>query len=68
YKLKQRLLEEGVKVNICEKCGIKDWNGESINMELHHIDGDRTNHKLENLEMICPNCHSQTANYRAKNK
>jgi len=37
-------------------------------MELHHVDGDRTNHLLENLEMICPNCHSQTDNYRAKNK
>ena len=68
YKLKQRLLKEGVKTNRCEKCGITEWNNESINMELHHIDGDRTNHLLNNLEMICPNCHSQTDNYRAKNK
>lgn len=68
YKLKQRLLEEGIKENRCQICNISEWNGQSINMELHHVDGDRTNHLLENLEMICPNCHSQTDNYRAKNK
>ena len=68
YKLKQRLLKEGVKENRCKVCGISEWNGQTINMELHHNDGDRTNHSLGNLEMICPNCHSQTDNYRAKNK
>jgi len=68
YKLKQRLLEEGIKENRCEVCSIAEWNGQPINMELHHIDGNRTNHLLKNLEMICPNCHSQTDNYRAKNK
>ncbi len=68
YKLKQRLLEEGIKENRCETCNISEWNELSINMELHHIDGNRNNHLLENLEMICPNCHSQTDNYRAKNK
>ena len=68
YKLKQRLLEEGIKENCCKTCGISEWNGQTINMELHHVDGDRTNHLSENLEMICPNCHSQTDNYRAKNK
>ena len=68
YKLKQRLLEEGIKKNHCEICNISEWNGQPINMELHHIDGNRTNHLLENLQMICPNCHSQTDNYRAKNK
>ncbi|MEM1119293.1 MAG: hypothetical protein AAGJ18_02530, partial [Bacteroidota bacterium] len=43
YKLKQRLLEEGAKENRCEICNISEWNGKPINMELHHIDGDRTN-------------------------
>ena len=68
YKLKQRLLEEEIKENKCEVCRIKEWNDAPINMELHHKDGNRTNHLLKNLEMICPNCHSQTDNYRAKNK
>jgi 5-methylcytosine-specific restriction endonuclease McrA len=44
-----------------------EWSDKKINMELDHIDGNRTNHKLENLRMLCPNCHSQTDTYRAKN-
>ena len=36
---------------------ITEWNGKPIQMELHHIDGNRTNHKLSNLMMLCPNCH-----------
>ncbi len=68
YKLKQRLLGESIKINQCESCGVKNWNNKKLQMELHHIDGDRTNHLLENLLMLCPNCHSQTDSFRAKNK
>lgn len=68
YKLKQRLLKEGIKNNICEVCGLCEWNDRELKMELDHIDGVRTNHLLENLRMICPNCHSQTDTYRAKNR
>jgi len=67
FKLKNRLLKEGVIKNTCSKCGISEWNNLPLNMELDHIDGNRTNHKLENLRMLCPNCHSQTDTYRAKN-
>lgn len=55
-------------LNKCSRCGLTSWNGEVLNMELHHIDGNKFNHRLENLEMLCPNCHAQTDNYRAKNK
>ena len=68
YKLKIRLLKEGYKENRCDECGIEDWNGKPLTMELDHIDGDRTNHKEKNLRMLCPNCHAQTETYRAKNK
>ena len=68
YKLKRRLLAKGIKKNQCERCGISDWNGEKISMELHHIDGNRTNHCFDNLIILCPNCHSQTTNYRSKNR
>ncbi len=68
FKLKKRLLGEGIKKNKCETCGITIWNGTQIQMELHHKDGNRTNHLLSNLQMLCPNCHSQTDNFRAKNK
>lgn len=64
HNLKKRLLSEGVKQNICEICGVSEWNGKPLNMELHHKDGDFLNNTLENLIMICPNCHSQTENYR----
>jgi len=67
FKLKKRLIQEGIKKNKCEKCGIIEWNGEVIQIELDHIDGDRTNHRLKNLRMLCPNCHSQTETFRAKN-
>lgn len=68
YKIKLRLLKNKIKENKCEECGITEWNGQKINFELDHVDGDRTNHKLENLKILCPNCHSQTETFRAKNK
>lgn len=67
FKLKNRLLKAGIVKNTCSKCGISEWNGEKLNIELDHIDGDRTNHRLNNLKMLCPNCHSQTSTFRARN-
>lgn len=66
-KLRIRLIKEGIKEQKCEVCEITEWNGKPVSFELDHIDGRRTNHKLENLRIICPNCHSQTDTYRAKN-
>jgi len=66
-KLKKRLIKEGIKSNRCEECNIEDWNGKPLNMQLDHIDGDLHNHRLENLRMVCPNCHSQTLTYCGKN-
>ena len=61
--LKEKLLKEGLKENKCECCGITEWNGKPIVMQLHHIDGNNKNNSLNNLQMLCPNCHSQTENY-----
>jgi Zn finger protein HypA/HybF involved in hydrogenase expression len=66
YKLLHRMIKEGIKVWKCEKCGNTEWNGNPIPLELHHIDGDNTNHTLENLQILCPNCHAQTDNFRGK--
>ena len=66
-KLKTRLVKEGLKEYKCECCGISEWNGKPLNMELHHKDGNKNNHLLSNLMLLCPNCHAQTDNYRAKN-
>ena len=68
FKLRNRLISEGVKINKCEVCGISDWNGKEISTQLDHIDGNSHNHLLDNLRMICPNCHSQTETYCGKNK
>jgi len=68
HKLSKRLIKEGYKKHICEKCYRKTWNGLKITLELNHKDGDNSNHKLENLELLCPNCHSQTPTFKGKNK
>lgn len=48
----------------CECCGIKNWNNKALTFQLHHKDGNDKNNKLDNLILLCPNCHSQTDNYR----
>ena len=68
YKLKNRLLAEGLKQHKCECCGITEWNGQPAPIELDHIDGNRYNNIIENLRILCPNCHAQTDTYRGKNK
>jgi hypothetical protein len=67
-KLKGRLIEEKVKENRCEECSITSWNGKALTLHLDHIDGDCHNHRLVNLRLLCPNCHSQTVTYCGKNK
>lgn len=54
--------------NKCQKCGISEWNGQPLTMQYHHIDGNHSNNTLENVVLLCPNCHSQTENYKGKNK
>jgi hypothetical protein len=68
HKLKLRLLAEGLKQHKCECCGITEWNGQPAPIELDHIDGNRYNNTIENLRILCPNCHAQTDTYRGKNK
>ena len=66
-RLKWKLFSTGLKEYKCEKCGIIHWNGEQISLQLHHINGDNTDNRLENLQILCPNCHSQTDNYCGAN-
>jgi hypothetical protein len=67
HKLKLKLIWSGLKNAECEQCKHTEWNNKPILLELHHIDGNRQNNLLENLQVLCPNCHSQTDNYRSKN-
>ena len=52
----------------CNTCKIVEWNGSKLVFELEHIDGNSENNSEDNLELTCPNCHSQTDTYKAKNK
>ena len=52
----------------CSDCGRKTWNGQPIHLEVEHNDGNWRNNSPDNVRMICPNCHSQTPTYKAKNK
>ena len=62
-KLKERLIKEGLKEYKCECCGIKEWNNKPISLQLHHINGIHNDNRLSNLQLLCPNCHSQTENF-----
>lgn len=52
----------------CSCCGIADWNGKELVLEIEHKDGDSTNNSPDNICLLCPNYHSQTPTYKAKNK
>ena len=67
YKLLRRLVREGYKKFVCEECGITEWNNKPLSFHLHHINGNHEDNRLENLAVLCPNCHSQTDNYTGKN-
>jgi len=67
-RLRKRLISEGLKQHKCECCKLTKWLGELIPLELDHIDGDHCNNTLENLKILCPNCHAKTPTYRGKNK
>lgn len=60
--LKQKLINEGLKENKCERCGLSEWMGKPIPLELHHKNGNHYDNNLENLEILCSNCHMQAHN------
>jgi hypothetical protein len=64
--VKRRLLREGIKSSRCDECGLERWQGRQLRFELHHINGNRSDHRLMNLRLLCPNCHSQTENFAGR--
>lgn len=68
YHLKNRLIAAGLKRNRCELCGISDWLERPLAMALHHVNGDNTDNRLGNLQVLCPNCHSRTESFSGPNK
>ena len=68
--LKRRLLREGLLINKCyeQDCGISNWKEKHLSLHLDHINGKNDDNRIENLRLLCPNCHSQTDTYAGKNK
>ena len=64
--LKKYILEK--QDGKCAECGISDWNNKPIVFDFEHKDGNSSNNLEENICCLCPNCHSQTITYKAKNK
>jgi Zn finger protein HypA/HybF involved in hydrogenase expression len=65
--IKARLIRDGHKKDICEVCGqLPEWNGRILSLQLDHVDGDHQNNSIENLRIICPNCHTQTDTFSSR--
>ena len=68
FKLKRRLFVAGIKQPKCEECGWAKKNSDGyLPLELDHINGDHNDNRLENLRVLCPNCHSLKPNHRGRN-
>jgi len=65
--LKKRLQERGVLPDTCQQCGLREWRGKPLALQLHHRNGDGLDNRIENLVLLCANCHSQTENWGGRN-
>lgn len=67
-KLKALAFGLGLLDESCSECGVGPvWNGTALTLQLDHINGVSTDHRLDNLRILCPNCHSQTETYCGRN-
>jgi hypothetical protein len=68
HHVKLTLLDAALKDARCERCGLSEWRGRPLSLELHHVNGDGHDNRLENLELLCPNCHCQSDTWGGRNK
>lgn len=64
--IRRQMIAEGVPY-ACAECGLSEWRGEKLSLEVDHIDGDRTHNSRGNFRLLCPNCHSITPTWRGRN-
>lgn len=65
--VRKRILEDNIKPHKCENCTLTEWLNEPIPLEIHHVNGNSRDHRIENLQLLCPNCHHLTDNFRGRN-
>lgn len=66
--LKKRLLKNNLLSYRCYICNISDWLNKNLVLQLDHINGNNSDNRIENLRLLCPNCHSQTETYCNKKR
>lgn len=66
--LKKRMVAAGLLTYECAMCNLVEWRGQPLSLHLDHINGHPTDHRRENLRLLCPNCHSQTPTYSNKKR
>lgn len=68
HHLRNRLFQENILEEKCKLCGLENrWNNKKLSLQLDHINGVHDDNRIENLRILCPNCHSQTENFTGKN-